>query len=67
MTRVLDSFKIQKDGKILDYRLGENLNLDKIKDYFRKNYYVKKLWQGSRHILGILEKDNVIYFLKLST
>ncbi len=67
MRKNLKSFKIQKGKRILDYRLGENLDLNKVRDYFQKSYKVKKVWQGVRHILGILEKDNQNYFLKLST
>lgn len=67
MARVLNSFKVRLEDKILDYRLGERLNLDKIKSFFQRNYHVKKLWNGSRHVLGILVKNNVDYFLKLST
>ncbi len=63
----LKSFKIHKGKKILDYRVGENLNLEKVRSYFKRNYKVEKIWQGARHILGILTKNNLIYFLKLST
>ncbi|MDD5146998.1 MAG: hypothetical protein PHV63_00400 [Candidatus Daviesbacteria bacterium] len=67
MTRVLNSFKVRAGNKILDYRLGEKLNLNQVKLFFQKNYQVKKLWNGSRHVLGILTRNNVDYFLKLST
>jgi len=63
----LGAFKIRVDGKILDYRLGKNLNLDDVKNFFSKKYKVKKLWQGARHVLGELEKSNQKLFLKLST
>lgn len=63
----MKSFKIRSGKKILDYRLGENLDLGKIRDYFQKSYKVQKLWQGARHVLGILTKGNQTYFLKLST
>ncbi len=66
MTRVLGSFKVRSGKRILDYRLGENLDLGKIRDYFQESYRVKKLWQGARHVLGLLTKDNQTYFLKLS-
>lgn len=67
MARVLNSFKVRLEDKILDYRLGEKLNLDKIKSFFQSSYNVKKLWNGNRHVLGILAKNNVDYFLKLSS
>ncbi|MBI2085770.1 hypothetical protein HYT74_00350 [Candidatus Daviesbacteria bacterium] len=64
---MLNSFKVVSGNKILDYRLGENLDLGKIELFFSKNYYVKKLWNGGRHVLGILTKNSETYFLKLST
>lgn len=68
MSRVLNSFKIHSGGKSLDYRLGEKLDLKKIKMFFQKRgYRISKLTSGSRHILGILNEDNTDYFLKLST
>ena len=75
MARVLNSFKVRlgdeqvlSSGKsLLDYRLGEKLNLSKIKSFFQRSYNVKKLWHGSRHVLGILTKNDTNYFLKLST
>lgn len=66
-TKTLNSFKVRSNGKILDYRLGEKLNLSKIKSFFQRSYNVKKLWHGSRHVLGILTKNNMDYFLKLSS
>lgn len=67
MTRVLGSFKVRSGNKILDYRLGEDLDLKKIKTFFQEIYQVKKLWKGPRHVLGILTKNNQVYFLKLAT
>ena len=67
MRKHLGAFKIRIGGKILDYRLGKNLNLDDVKNFFSKKYKVKKLWQGPRHVLGELEKPNRKLFLKLST
>lgn len=67
MSRVLNSFKVRSGDKILDYRLRENLGLNKIKLFFQERYCVNKLWNGNRHILGILTKNDVTYFLKLST
>lgn len=67
MGRLLNSFKILKDGKLLDYRLGEDLDLDKVRSFFEQSYHIEKIQRGARHILGILSKDNKTYFLKLST
>lgn len=63
----LKAFQIIVNGKILDYRLGENKNLDKIRNFFEKKYTIKKLIPGGRHILGVLEKNKRTLFLKLST
>jgi|Napbiome12C3dose_1001474.scaffolds.fasta_scaffold00024_72 hypothetical protein len=67
MARVLDSFKVRSGKRILDYRLGEDLDLKEVKLFFQNSYQVKNLWQGPRHIHGILEKKNRKYFLKLAT
>ncbi|MDD5415601.1 MAG: hypothetical protein PHE48_01190 [Candidatus Daviesbacteria bacterium] len=67
MTRVLNSFKVRAGNKTFDYRSGKKLNLNQVKLFFQKNYQVKKLWNGNRHVLGILTKSDVGYFLKLST
>ena len=67
MSDKLKAFQIRVDGKILDYLVGKQLNLDYIKSFFKKRYFVKKLWSGGRHILGILEKNNKNLFLKLAT
>ena len=67
MGKNLGAFKIKVGKKILDYRLGENLNLDDVKKFFSRKYRVKKLWQGPRHVLGELEKSDKNLFLKLST
>lgn len=63
----LTAFKIEKDGKEYDYRLGKDLNLQEATAFFSKRYKIVKLWSGSRHVLGILERNNQLYFLKLST
>lgn len=67
MGKRLGAFKIRVDGKILDYRLGNDLNLDDVKNFFSRKYKVKKLWQGPRHVLGELEKSHQKLFVKLST
>lgn len=63
----MDAFKININGKLLDYRLGSKLNLDNVRKYFELKYKVLKLWNGGRHVLGILEKNKNKYFLKLAT
>ena len=47
-----------------DYRLGKELDLKKVAAFFSKKFTVNKLWNGSRHVLGIMDDK---YFLKLST
>ncbi|MBU1000221.1 hypothetical protein KKE78_02380 [Patescibacteria group bacterium] len=63
----LKSFQVRQGNKILNYRSGEKLDLSRIKSFFQDSYNVKKLWNASRHVLGILTKNDVDYFLKLST
>ncbi len=64
----LEAFKIKAHGKILDYRLGAELELDKVRDFFEMKYKVNDIWSnGSRHVLGSIEHGSKNLFLKLST
>lgn len=67
MQKNLKAFQVMVNGKILDYCLGKKLDLSKVESFLKKKYYVRKLWSGGRHILGILEKENKLLFLKLAT
>lgn len=68
MNKDLRSFKVNSEGKILDYRISEKLSLNEIEAYFKKNgYKVRRIWNGNRHMLGVLTKAGVKFFLKLST
>lgn len=67
MPKGLSSFKLNIKGRILDYRLGKKLDLKIAAGFFAKKYIVKKLWQDQRHVLGILEKNDKQFFLKLAT
>ena len=67
MSSSLRSFKIHIGKKILDYRVGEQLNLKDIKSFFQKKYKIEKIWSGPRHIFSILIKNQNKYFLKLAT
>lgn len=67
MRKDLKAFQIKVNGRILDYRLGKELDLDQARAFFERRYLIKKLWSGGRHVLGVLEKDNEIFFLKLAT
>ena len=66
MGKNLGAFKIKVGKKVLDYRLGNNLNLDDVRNFFSRKFKVKKLWQAPRHVLGELEKSDKNLFLKLS-
>ena len=48
------AFQIKVDGKTLDYRLGEKLDLDEVKAFFKKKYQVVKLWSAGRHVVDYL-------------
>ncbi len=67
MQKFLKAFQIRVNGKVFDYRLGDELNLDQVRTFFEKKYIVRKLYSGGRHILGVLEKNNKVLFLKLAT
>lgn len=65
---MLSSFKVHSGKKLLDYRLGKFLDLKKIKAFFQeKGYKIKNLGNGGRHVVGVLVKDEKVYFLKLAT
>lgn len=66
MTR-LKAFQIKVNDQIFNYREGEKQNLSKVKSNFGKEYLVRKIWSGGRHIFGELERNNKTYFLKLAT
>ena len=63
----IKAFQVKANGKLLDYRLGQKLDLDDVRAFFSKKYKIKKLWSGGRHLLGIISKNNQELFLKLST
>lgn len=67
MQKNLKAFQIMVNSKKLDYRLGKKLDLSKVRSFFKRKYNVRKLWSPGRHILGILEKNNKLFFLKLAT
>lgn len=67
MPKILKAFQINVNGKNVDYRLGKDLELSEVQEFFDKKYKVIKLWPGGRHVLGILKKGNDEFFLKLAT
>lgn len=66
---MIPAFSIKTKGRNYDYRLGNQLNLDDIKNFFQaKNFTVEKLSFTGRHIIGRLkDKNNRLMFLKLAT
>ena len=67
MKRSLKAFEVDVNGKPFDYRIGGDVNLDTVRKFFGSTYGIKKLWNGGRHVLGILTKGDDKLFLKLST
>ncbi len=63
----MQAFKVRKNGKTLDYRVGQELDLGQVKDFFSQKYDVQKLWQERRHVAGWVKKNEKEFFLKLST
>lgn len=61
------AFQVTSNGQIYDYRIGENLNLEEIKTFFKEKYAVVELHQMGRHITGILNDGSNDIFLKLAT
>ena len=61
------AFKVRVGKRLLDYRVGKSLDLDEVKDFFKKNYKVVKIWWGGRHVFGYIENNNKKLFLKLAT
>jgi len=66
MGKNLKAFKIKSKGKVLDYRLGRDLDLNDINKFFSKKFKVEKVWSNPRHVLGVLRKNNNKLFLKLA-
>jgi len=63
----MKAFEIKANGKIFDYRVSASLDLGDVKKFFlEKGCFVKKIWEEKRHVVGILEKENKEYFLKLA-
>ncbi len=62
----MKAFEINVGGKLLDYRVGKNLDLSEVKNFFSKNYSVLEIRQEKRHVVALLEKNNKNLFLKLS-
>ena len=62
----MKAFEINVGGKLLDYRVGKNLDLSEIKNFFSKNYSVLEIHQEKRHVVALLEKNKRKLFLKLS-
>lgn len=63
----MDAFKIKRGGKILDYRKGAVLDLDRVRTHFEKRFKIVSLKQENRHVIGIFEAQGKQVLLKLST
>ena len=63
----MEAFRVKKNGKTLDYRVGQKLDLGQVSDHFKNKFNVQKVWQEKRHVVGWVKKDGKEYFLKLST
>jgi hypothetical protein len=67
----MKAFKINVDGRELDYRNGNRLDLDHIRVFFEnKGYILNKLIPQERHICAIVtnpELSSDPFFLKLAT
>lgn len=63
----MKAFEIKVNGKKLDYRMGKELSLEKIKDFLKSKYKVISLKQTGRHVTGTVKKDGKDFFLKLAT
>lgn len=63
----MEAFRVKKNGKTLDYRVGQELDLRPIKDFFSQSCDVEKTWQEKRHIAVWIGKDGKKFFAKLST
>ena len=63
----MGAFKIVKNGKILDYRRSEVLDLDKIRRDFSKKFEVVDVRQPGRHIIITIGKNGREYIIKLAT
>lgn len=66
MSKTLNSFKVTIGKRLLDYRLGKDLDIDEVRNFLKQSYSIIKLWKGTRHILGVVAEGNSTYFLKLS-
>lgn len=64
----METFRAKtSDGRILDYRVGGELDLKEVQKFFESKYNIRQLWPEKRHVVGVLEKDGKEYFLKVAT
>lgn len=63
----MQAFKVKKDGKVLDYRRAEPLNLDTVRKYFSKKFDVVDVRQPGRHVIIAVEKNAYEYIIKLAS
>src|SRR3989337_3892250 len=66
--KLMQTFRAKtKDGRVLDYRVGGELDLDEVGKFFSPKYTVRQIWPEKRHVVGVLKKGEKEYFLKVST
>lgn len=63
----MKAFEIEVEGKKLDYRVGQAVDLDDARKFFEQRYHVIDLEQRGRHVLGTVEIEGQELFLKLAT
>lgn len=64
----MKAFQIKINDRQLDYRIGEKIDLEKVKSFFTlKGYTILNFIDAQRHVCAIVEKAHQKYFLKLST
>ncbi len=63
----INPFTVNKDGRELDYRIKDNLDLEDMSRFFQKqNYQVIELVHLHRNVAGVLEKAGERFRLKLA-
>lgn len=64
----MKAFTIKVGDKLLDYRLGQSVDLQAFSDHLKqKGYEIEKVWNEKRHAVGIIYKSNIKLFVKLAT
>lgn len=62
----LEAFKLKYKGRVLDYRIGQNQDLDAVANFFSPRYKIHSIENSHRHVIGTLQSNNQYFFLKLA-